>query len=146
MEMLLGILVVVQKFMSDFFIDLKKSDITIVTIDLVKYELLKGSSNSDKYKAREKQISNIVDITLPIPSKINKNIYKLIENYGIEGSSLSITDLYLGSMLMQYKENIYLMTRDTTDFIQNIFDLKFIINARHNKGIFTYGVYQYLKQ
>jgi predicted nucleic acid-binding protein len=126
-----------------FFNNLKNANITLATIDPVDFELLKGSSNEAKYNAREKQINDIVDVVLPTPSGICDYIYEMIKKYRIDGSSLGITDLYLGAMLMQYKQNVFLMTRDTTDFIQNIFDLKFIINAKHNKGIFTYGIYQY---
>lgn len=128
-----------------FFNTLKSADITIVTLDVVKFELLKGSLGTDKYKARETQINDIADITLPTSGSTINLVYDLIKIYGIDGSSLSVTDLFLGSTLMQYKKNIFLMTRDTTDFMQNVFDLKFIINAPHKKGIFTYGVYQYLK-
>lgn len=129
----------------EFFNKLKKEEITLVTLDVVKYEILKGSKDSEKYVEKVKQINDIVDIILPLPRTVDTLTYELIKQYGIDGTSLSITDLFLGTMLMQYKQNIFLMTRDTTDFMQNIFDLKFIINASHKKGIFTYGIYQYSK-
>lgn len=129
----------------DFFNELKTADVTLVTIDSVKYELLKGSANSRKYEEKEILIREIVDATLPFTSHTSELIYELIREYGIDGTALSITDLTLGANLKQYKNNIYLMSRDTTDFMQNIFDLAFIINASYKKGIFTYGVYQYIK-
>jgi predicted nucleic acid-binding protein len=132
-------------FFANFFNKLKQSNVTLATLDAVIYELLKGAQSEEKYKAREKQIHDIIDIILPLPQKSDVLAYNLIKEYGIDGTSLSVTDLYLGTMLSQYKQNIFLMTRDTTDFIQSIFDLKFIINAPHNKGIFTYGIYQYSK-
>ena len=46
---------------------------------------------------------------------------------------------------MQYEKNIYLITRDTSDFILSIFKLPFIVNATYNKGIYSYGIYQYIK-
>ena len=128
---------------ADFFNLLKKEDVTLVTLDVVKYEILKGSKDRQKYEEKEKQINAIVDVILPIIPGGDKLIYKLIKQYGIDGTAISITDLFLGATLMQYKKNIFLMTRDTTDFMQNIFQLKFIVNAPHNKGIFTYGIYQY---
>ncbi|MCL5970146.1 MAG: hypothetical protein M1450_01420 [Patescibacteria group bacterium] len=130
----------------NFFNKLKEANIVLTTNDFVKFELLKGSSDSSKYKAKEKVINDIIDVSLPVLSQTCELVYDLIEDYGIDGTSLSITDLTLGATLMQYKENIYLMTRDTTDFIQKIFHLVFVINAPHPKGIFTYGVYQYLKK
>lgn len=129
----------------DFFNKLKESNIILTTNDFVKYELLKGSIDIPKYKAREKVINDIIDISLPILPQTFQLVYDLIKEYGIDGTALSISDLFLGAALMQYGENIYLMTRDTTDFIQRIFDLSFVINAPHSKGIFTYGIYQYRK-
>jgi predicted nucleic acid-binding protein len=128
-----------------FFSELKQAEVTLVTIDLVKYEILKGSSDKNKYIIKEKLINDVTDITVPIRPDTLQLVYQLIKSYGINGSAVHITDLILGAILMQYKKNIYLITRDTSDFIQEIFDLKFIVNATHNKGIFTYGVYQYTK-
>ncbi len=128
---------------NDFFSQLKSLDVTLITIDLVKYELLKGSSSPGKYIAKEEFINGIVDAVLPTYAPLYSKVYELIKIYGIEGTGVNITDLFLGAMLMQYRPNIFLITRDTTDFIQRIFELSSIINVPHSKGIFTYGVYQY---
>ena len=128
-----------------FFNNLKKAEVTLTTIDFVKYELLTGSANETKYIAKEALINDIIDVYLPIIPQTFQLVYEVIKSYGIDGSSLSITALFLGATLMQYKENIYLMTSDTTDFIQSIFDLSFVINVPYTKGIFTYGIYQYVK-
>lgn len=128
-----------------FISELKKSDVTLAVIDFVKYELLKGSSGITKYKEREEFISSIADVTIPIMPDTYQLVYELIQSYGIDGSTIHITDLLLGAILMQYKKNIFLITRDTTDFIQAIFDLLFVVNAPHAKGILTYGIYQYTK-
>lgn len=127
----------------EFFNMLKQNDVTLVTTDFVKYELLKGSANRTKYKEKETLIHNIIDTTLPTLPKTYELVYDLIEKYGIDGTALNITDLFLGAMLMQYKPNLCLMTRDTTDFIQNIFTVPHVINIPYQKGIFTYGIYQY---
>jgi hypothetical protein len=125
--------------------ELRKYDVTLAVIDFVKYELLKGSSNVQKYEQREEFINSIADVTIPIIPDTYKTIYNLIQLYGINGAAVSITDLFMGALLMQYKKNIFLLTRDTSDFIQSIFDLVYVVNAPHSKGIFTYGVYQYQK-
>lgn len=128
-----------------FFNELKKADITLTTIDFVKYELLKGSLDTAKYQAKEKFISDIIDVIIPISPGILNLVYELIKLYKIDGTSLGITDLILGAILMQYKSNIYLITRDTSDFIQDVFELSFIVNASYKKGIFTYGIYNYAR-
>lgn len=112
----------------NFFNVLKKNDVTLTTISVVKYELLKGSSNEIKYKEKEKLISDIIDAELPITPIAYGLVYKLIQLYGIDGTALNTTDLFLGAMLMQYGKGLYLMTRDTTDFMQNIFDLPSVVN------------------
>jgi len=129
----------------EFFNQLKSNNTTIVTTDFVKYELLKGSANPSKYNDKEQLIHTIIDMTIPIQSTMITVAYNLIREYGIDGAALSVTDLVLGAVLMQYKQGIFLMTRDTTDFTQKVFDLKYIINAPFSKGIFTYGIYQYDK-
>lgn len=130
---------------SDFFNDLRKEDVTLATIDFVKYELMKGSSNEIKYKDKEESIKNIIDTVIPIMPETYQLVYKLIQRYGIDGTAVSVTDLFLGAILMQYRQNIYLMTRDTTDFLQSIFDLTSVVNIPIGKGIFTYGIYQYTR-
>ncbi len=129
-----------------FFNELKQSEVTLTTIDMVKYELLKGSSSSTKYKDKEILIHNIVDVTVPIVPKTYDCAYEVIKLYGLDGTALNITDLFLGAITMQYGENICLMTRDTTDFIQRIFNLCYVVNIPNSKGIFTYGIYQYDKK
>lgn len=129
----------------NFFNILKKNEVTLATIAVVEYELLKGSANTTKYKEKEKLISDIVDAKLPIMPQTYKLAYDLIQRYGIDGTALNVTDLFLGAMLMQYGKDLCLMTRDTTDFMQNIFDLSFVVNLPNQKGIFTYGIYQFAK-
>lgn len=128
-----------------FFNELKNSNITLTTIDFVRYEILKGSLNDAKYELREKLLHEILDTNIPVVPETYKLAYELIKMYRIHGSALHITDLLLGALLMQYKKNIYLISRDTTDFLQSVFNLSFIVNASFNKGIFTYGIYQYVK-
>jgi predicted nucleic acid-binding protein len=111
----------------EFFSDLKKADVTLVTIDFVRYELLKGAATEEKYRAKEQIVANLVDANIPIVPKTFELVYELIKKYGIDGTALGITDLMLGSSLMQYSGNLCLMTRDTTDFLQNIFDMPFYI-------------------
>lgn len=129
----------------EFFNKLKENDVTLVTIEVVKYELLKGSVSTTKYKEKERLISDIVDAELPITPRTYELVYELIQSCGIDGTALDITDLFLGSMLMQYKQDLCLMTRDTTDFMQKVFNLPFVVNVPHQKGIFTYGIYQYMR-
>jgi len=129
---------------TSFFNLLKNSDVTLATIDLVKFEILKGSANNLKYEEKEQMIKDITEeVIIPTTSEMIASVYELIKQYGIDGASISVTDLYLGAALIQFKKNLFLLTRDTTDFLQRIFELSGVINIPCSKGIFTYGVYQY---
>ena len=84
-----------------FFNELKSSEITLTTIDLVKYELLKGSSNSDKYKAKEKLISDIVDTTIPILPETHLKVYNRFQEH--PGFSIQGCHAPCGAWLVQYR-------------------------------------------
>ena len=71
------------------------------------------------------------------------NADNLLQHYKEDGRAASITDLLLGLILMRYKTNLFLLTKNTTDFPTNIFTLATYVNLVYRKGIHTYGVYQY---
>lgn len=127
---------------ADFFNELKDADITLVTIDCVKMEFLRGIADEGEYQKKEDYFNNITKIILPTDAKVIENSYELIKKYKQQGKTIAFTDFYLGANLMRYKTNIYLLSKNTTELPLTIFDLKFIINYPLNKGIFTYGVYR----
>ena len=63
--------------LSEFLEKLKSSGITLGTIDAVKYELLKGSSDENKYKERAKFIDKTIDITINLPPSSFELVYDL---------------------------------------------------------------------
>lgn len=125
-----------------FINQLRENRITLVTIDVVRFEFLKGAPNLQKHKEKEELIERIIDAYLPIQKDILDNADKLLQLYKEDGKAISITDLLLGATLMHYKTNLSLITKNTTDFPTNIFTLVTYINLLHRKGIHTYGVYQ----
>lgn len=125
-----------------FFNDLKENDTTLITIEGVVHEFLKGSKNAEAYKAKEEYIKDIIDLELPFRENREK-INELIKLYGADGGSMQMIDYYLGATLLQYKANLFLMTRDIKDFSQTIFSLKSTISVPTGKTIFTYGIYTY---
>jgi len=126
----------------NFISKLKGQNITLVTIDLVKIEFLKGAPTIQKYKEKNELIEKIIDYTIPITSDINNNVFESIKKYELYGKALSETDLFLGACLMKYKKDLFLLTRDTTDFPLNIFELVSVVNMIYTKGIHSYGVYK----
>jgi predicted nucleic acid-binding protein len=64
---------------ASFFNQLKQSEVTLTTIDIVRYELLKGSANNTKYNEKEVLINNIIDVIVPIVPKTYECIYEVIK-------------------------------------------------------------------
>lgn len=125
----------------ELFNNLKIQGATLVSLDAVKIEFLKGAPNAEKYNQKEEFFDQIIEVCLPTTNETFVNLYKLIQMYKEDGKSLSVTDLFLGATLMQYKGSLFLLTKNTTDFPTNIFNLESYINISYTKGLHTYGVY-----
>lgn len=126
-----------------FFNDLKVNDTTLVTIDGVELEFLKGSKNEDVYNRKSEHLDDIIDAVLPTHKDDNEKIKELIKLSGSDGGGIQIVDYYLGANLLRYKRNLFLMTRNIKDFPQNIFFLESTVCFSASKTIFTYGIYTY---
>lgn len=127
------------------FNQLRSNNITLVTLDAVIIEFLKGSANPQKLETKSALIAEIIESSLPITKEIFDNVRNLLALYKEDGKSASITDLLLGGMLVQYPDNLFLLTKNTTDFPTNIFNLVTYLNLLHRKSIQSYGVYNFTK-
>lgn len=128
---------------AEFFNKLHDADVVLVSLDVVKAEFLKGAANQAKYEEKEKFFSEIVDALLPINNYIFESLYEIIKEYKETGKSLSITDLLLCAELEFYGKNLFLLTKNTTEFPTNIFKLESQFNISYTKGLHAYGVYSY---
>ena len=126
------------------FNELKDNNITVVTIDVVVIEFLKGASEIKKLEEKKKYVEKIIDAVLPIDKEIIDNVNKLLDIYKIEAKDVSIVDLLLGGVLVKYGKNIFLMTRDIKDFPGNIYRLETYLTLIQRKSIQNYGIYRYL--
>lgn len=128
---------------TEFFKQLKLNDVTIVTIDAVIMEFLKGAPDQQKLEAKLALVNEIIETRLPITKEVFDNIETLLRLYKEEGKGVSVVDLLLGGILVQYPKNLFLLTKNTTDFPTNIFNLATYLNLLHRKAIQSYGVYNY---
>lgn len=128
-----------------FLEKLKINHATLVTIDVVAIEFLKGAQDKKKFEEKKKHVEEIIDTYLPVTNKIIKDAIELTNMYHLDGKSVNATDFTLGAVLMSYPENIFLMTRNTNDFPTNIYNLVTCFNIVHRKGIFAYGLYEFKK-
>lgn len=128
---------------TEFFKQLKLNDVTIVTIDAVITEFVKGTPDQQKFEAKLALVNEIIETRLPVTKEVFDNIESLLRLYKEEGKGVSVVDLLLGGILVQYPKNLFLLTKNTTDFPTNIFNLATHLNLMHRKAIQSYGVYNF---
>lgn len=127
----------------EFFNNLRTQGTTLVSLDVVKTEFLKGAPTIEKYNQKEEFFDQIIEACLPTTNETFVNLYKLIQVYKEDGKGLSVADLFLGATLMKYKRSLFLLTKNTTDFPTNIFNLASYLNISYTKGLHSYGVYNF---
>lgn len=127
----------------NLFETLKISNVTLVTIEPILIEFIQGTFDEQKLVEKETLINQVIETFLPLPNTLFLHINQLIKLYKEDGKGLSITDLMLGGMLMQYPGKLFLLTKNTTEFPTNIFTLNTHINLLHRKGIHSYRIYSY---
>lgn len=127
-----------------FFNQLKENGTTLMTIDAVLLEFIKGAQDVKKLKEKREFVEQIVESYLHEDRKIFSYAFKLVELYKEEGKGVSMTDFILGATLMYYhRNNLFLLTKNPSDFPTNIFTLKTYLNLFHRKAIHSYGVYSF---
>jgi predicted nucleic acid-binding protein len=126
----------------EFFEVLRQNGCQLVSADLVTAEFVKGKVSLVEINKKEKIVKDIIESYFPITEETTQNFLKLLKLYKEDGNSISITDLTLGSILMQ-NSDIFLITKNTNDFPTNIFGLETFFNLFHRKAIQSYGVYSF---
>lgn len=120
-----------------------ENDATLVTIEPVQAEFLKGSPSEDKYKIKAEYFGEIVSNFLPVTKDVFDNARELTRMYKEEGKGVSIVDLLLGVTLIKYQKNLCLITKDIKDFPTNIFRRLTHFSLMGYRSIQSYGVYNY---
>jgi predicted nucleic acid-binding protein len=126
-----------------FFDKLNEQYVTFVTIVPVRIEFLRGNPDPNKFAKKEEYISSIVDSDLPIHPVHFKLMSKLNIELKEDNKNVSITDLLLGTQLMDHQKDLYLFTRNTCDFPTNVYCRETYFNISDRKSILSYGVYTY---
>lgn len=120
-----------------------ENDATLVSIEPVQTEFLKGSPSENKYKIKVEYFEEIISNFIPITKDIFDNVRELTKMYKEEGKGVSIVDLLLGATLIKYQKNLCLITKDIKDFPTNIFRRLTHFNLLDRRSIQSYGVYDY---
>ena len=126
-----------------FLNELKKNGCVLFTTELVTAEFIRGDVNLEKINKKEKIIADAIESYLSITKDTSENVIKLLKLYKEDSKSLSITDLILGSFLMQYPGELFLISKNTADFPTNIFRLETFFTLVHRKALQNYGIYSF---
>ena len=127
---------------ANLFNELKDNGCVLVTLECVLTEFIKGGSDEKKLEEKRQYVEDVVDAFLPLTNDIARMATKLAKLYKEDGKGVSVTDFFLGAMIMQYKKML-LMTCNITDFPNNIFTLDTFITLVHRKAIETCGFYSF---
>ncbi|MBI3619989.1 hypothetical protein HY214_02485 [Candidatus Roizmanbacteria bacterium] len=120
---------------------LKDLNVTLVTIKPVVIEFTSGSADKERARVKREYLDKIVESLLPITEEIYDKAISLVVEYGLAGKDLGVTNFLLGSLLQKYSGNLLLFSRNTNDFLTNLFSVKTIVNMIHKRAIWSYGLY-----
>lgn len=128
------------------FSDLKSNGCSLVTLDAVQIEFIKGASDEANFQKKELIINDIIDTIIPASKDVWEESLKLLQLYKEDGKTASITDLLLAGTLVKYSKTIFLVTKNLQDFPTNIFTLETHFNLLHRKGLHSYGLLSFRKE
>lgn len=116
---------------------------TLVTTEHVLIEFLKGSNTEARINEKKDFLERVIDTYLPYAKDLSDFIIDLLKLYKIDSKDLSLTDLYLGALLVKYRGHICLLTKDLTDFPTHIFNRVTYATLLEANTIRNYGVYNF---
>lgn len=118
-------------------------NVTLVTTEHVLIEFLKGSTTETRLDEKKAFFEKTIDAYLPCAPDLLKSVLELLKLYKIDSKDLSLTDIYLGGLLVKYRKNICLLTKDLTDFPTHIFNRITYATLLETNTIRNYGVYNF---
>jgi predicted nucleic acid-binding protein len=115
-------------------------DVSLVTIDVVKAEFMKGSNVAQREK-KTGLINRIIEGILPTNPEIHSEvIHTLISNFGEKAKGISIPDIIIGAVLQQYDSDLLLLTKNPKDFPKPLTKLETYFLMDLDQGLHTYAV------
>ena len=121
----------------------RENNITLVTIELVKAEFLKGAESTSKYDIKRDFLDDVVDSMLPVPPLVlSKQLPELVKRYGEMGKGTSIVDFMLCATLHYYQTGLFLLTKNPKDFPNTVTDLHSYFLLYNTRALQPYLVLQ----
>jgi hypothetical protein len=125
---------------------MKKLDCTLVTVDQVAIEYIKGSKSKVDMRKRLALINSCIDSYLPVNTKVySEQIQEQILNYGRRSASAAITDLVLGVLAKNHQNDLLVLTKNSRDFPSHLFRLEshFLLQNKKSNTVQIYCIYKY---
>ena len=120
---------------------LKKNSCTLVTINGVYHEFIKGRKSIEDYKSMFSYYQEIIDYEIPFDSSVRENANTLIKVLLKRSSQISYTDILLLATLMKYNQNMYLLSKDKSDIPLFLFPVKATIPIDSGETNYFYSIY-----
>ncbi|MFA5157932.1 MAG: hypothetical protein WC451_01960 [Patescibacteria group bacterium] len=126
----------------DFFVFLKKKNITLTTTYLNYLEFSKGFSTLKGFRDAEDFFNKTIDFYYP-SKLLEESVEKLKYAYRSDAQRLGVTDLFLASLGLQFGDKMLVLTKDHGDFIKDLFNIiAFIPFNSNGNQVQIYCIYQ----
>lgn len=130
-----------KNIFSNLIESLKNNNCTLVTINGVYHEFIKGRKSLEDYKLMFDYYRKIIDYELPFDLSIKENANTLIKVLLKRSSQISYTDILLLATLMKYNQNMYLLSKDKSDIPLFLFPVRATIPFDTGETNCFYSIY-----
>lgn len=127
-----------------FIIDsLKKNGCTLVAIDGVYHEFIRGRRSLENFIETIEYYKKIIDGEIPSDRSIKENANTLTKVLLKRSSQISYVDILLLATLMKYQSSMYLLSKDKSDIPIFLFPVKVTIPIDSGETNYFYSIYSF---
>jgi len=132
-----------KNIFSNLIESLKNNNCTLVTINGVYHEFIKGRKSLEDYITMFDYYQKIIDYELPFDPSVKENADTLIKVLLKRSSQISYTDILLLATLMKYHQNMYLLSKDKSDIPLFLFPVIATIPINSGETNYFYSIYSF---
>lgn len=132
-----------EECFSSIINSLIKNECTLVTIDGVYHEFIRGRKSIEDYKKMINFYENIIDREIPYEKSIKENANTLTKVLLKRSSQISYVDILLLATLMKYQSSMYLLSKDKSDIPIFLFPVKATIPIDSGETNYFYSIYSF---
>lgn len=126
----------------DFFVLAKNKHVTLTTTSLVYFEFSRGFDTIRDFNEAEEAFNSIIDYVYPLKD-LDEWVEKVKRVYRKDGRNVDITDMFMGALLLKYKSDMLVMSKNHKHFLTEIFDIQTFIPLLGKNEVQTYCFYKY---